>query len=68
MDIFEAFDEVGKAQAEHDDFDAAIADDAHLERHQAAHDAYMRTLFPNLDESCLRFVLWAQPTIQGVCL
>jgi hypothetical protein len=67
MDIFEVLEERDTAQDAIADFDEVLLDDAKLNRSQAAQAAYMRVLFPNLSEACLRFLL-PQPTIQGVCL
>lgn len=66
-DIFQALNDLSEAQAAAADFDEAISDEI-FNRSQAAHAAYMRALFPNLEEKYLRFVLWSRPTIQGVCL
>jgi hypothetical protein len=68
MDIFEVSAERDTAQNAIPDFETPLSDEEKLTRSQEAHAAYMRTLFPNLPEAHMKYLIWPQSTLAGVCL
>jgi hypothetical protein len=67
LDLMTAIEERDLAQNAIADFDEMISDHAKFTRSQDAQAAYVRALFPGLEEKYLRFLL-PQPPIKGVCL